>query len=187
MAGQAGAARTTAEMDHTDRQGDQLAERWGVLGYLLAFLRLGMGWTFLWAFLDKMFGLGFATPSEAAWVNGGSPTTGYLSNVEGPFEGVFTSMAGHAWADWLFMIGLLGIGVALLLGIGMRVAAVTGGLLLLFMYLAALPLDNNPFMDSHLLEIVVLAVLAITGAGRVLGLGRMWQRLPLVRTNPWLV
>ena len=29
---------------------------------------------FLWAFLDKAFGLGYATPSGNAWINGGSPT-----------------------------------------------------------------------------------------------------------------
>lgn len=167
--------------------GGEKAERPGALGYVLALLRIGMGWTFLWAFLDKTFGLGFATPAENAWIDGGSPTTGYLSNVDGPFESVFTGMAGQAWADWLFMVGLLGIGLALLLGIGMRIAAVTGGLLLAFMYLAALPLETNPFMDSHLIEILVLAAVALAGAGRVLGLGGYWERLPLVRTNRWLV
>src|SRR5688572_461628 len=31
--------------------------------YLLAGVRLALGWVFLWAFLDKAFGLGFATPA----------------------------------------------------------------------------------------------------------------------------
>src|SRR4029453_123675 len=40
-----------------------------------------------------------------------SPTKGFLGNVAvGPFESVFHSWAGAAWADWLFMIGLLGGG-----------------------------------------------------------------------------
>lgn len=34
---------------------------------------------------------------------------------------------GQAWVDWLFMLGLLGIGLALLFGIGMR-AGTTWGL-----------------------------------------------------------
>ena len=34
--------------------------------YLLAGIRLALGWVFLWAFLDKAFGLGFATPSASA-------------------------------------------------------------------------------------------------------------------------
>ena len=39
------------------------------------------GFIFLWAFLDKSFGLGYATPSDNAWIHGGSPTTGFLPNV----------------------------------------------------------------------------------------------------------
>ena len=50
----------------------------------LAVLRIMFGFYFLWAFLDKTFGLGFSTPAERAWINGGSPTRGFLSGVEGP-------------------------------------------------------------------------------------------------------
>src|SRR5688572_9064984 len=42
--------------------------------YLLAGVRLALGWVFLWAFLDKAFGLGFATSAARAWIDGGSPT-----------------------------------------------------------------------------------------------------------------
>ena len=34
--------------------------------YVLAALRLALGWIFLWAFLDKLFGLGLATKAENA-------------------------------------------------------------------------------------------------------------------------
>ena len=30
---------------------------------VLALARIGMAWSFLWPFLDKTFGLGYATPS----------------------------------------------------------------------------------------------------------------------------
>jgi thiosulfate dehydrogenase [quinone] large subunit len=154
---------------------------------VLGVLRIALGFYFLWAFLDKTFGLGFATPAEGAWVNGGSPTTGFLSGVEGPFAGLFNPMAGAAWADWLFMLGLLGIGLALVLGIGMRVAAGAGALLLGFMYLAALPLQTNPVLDDHLTMALTVVALALVGAGEVLGLGRAWERLPVVRDHRWLV
>ncbi|RIQ18223.1 DoxX family membrane protein [Jiangella rhizosphaerae] len=157
------------------------------LQYVLAALRLALGWTFLWAFLDKTFGLGYATPAENAWIDGGSPTTGYLSGVEGPFGDFFNDLAGQTWADWLFMIGLLGIGLALILGIGMRIAAVAGVLLLGMMYLASLPLDNNPFMDEHITEALMIVVLALTFSGRYLGLGRLWERIPFVQKNRWLI
>jgi thiosulfate dehydrogenase [quinone] large subunit len=49
--------------------------------YTLAGLRLALGWVFLWASLDKLFGWGFATPEKNAWINGGSPTKGFLGNA----------------------------------------------------------------------------------------------------------
>ncbi|MDT4972397.1 MAG: thiosulfate dehydrogenase (quinone) large subunit, partial [Pseudonocardiales bacterium] len=75
----------------------------------LAVLRVATGFVFLWAFLDKTFGLNYATPSAKAWINGGSPTTGFLAHVEvGPFQSFFHSIAGSGWANWSFMLGLLG-------------------------------------------------------------------------------
>lgn len=144
------------------------------------------GTVFLWAFLDKTFGLGYATPTDRAWVNGGSPTTGYLSGAEGTFSGLFQAMAGNVLLDWLFMVALLGIGAALILGIGMRVAAVSAVALLGFMWLASLPLENNPFMDDHLIYAMVAVGLAAQKAGDTLGLGRMWANLPIVQRFPIL-
>ena len=80
----------------------------------------------------------------------------------GPFGDFFYSLAGDAWVDWLFMLGLLGIGVALILGIGMRIAAAPALVLLVLMWIAVLPLVNNPFMDDHL----IYAILAVGLAGR---------------------
>ncbi|MFI2703051.1 hypothetical protein [Cellulosimicrobium composti] len=154
---------------------------------VLGVLRILIGFYFLWAFLDKTFGLGFATPAERAWVNGGSPTTGFLSNLEGTFSGVFANLAGNAFVDVLFMVGLLGIGLALILGIGMRVAAVSATALLLLMYLAELPLVTNPIIDDHITMALTIIALTLLGAGSVLGLGKTWQRLPLVQHNAWLV
>jgi thiosulfate dehydrogenase [quinone] large subunit len=155
--------------------------------YLYAALRLALGWTFLWAFLDKLFGLGHETAEKAAWINGGHPTEGFLKfAATGPFKDFYNSFAGAAWADWLFMIGLLGIGLALILGIGMRIAAAAGATLLVLMWTAVLPPDNNPFMDDHLIYAAVLVVLALVGAGNTFGLGKAWAKLPLVRSNGWL-
>lgn len=148
--------------------------------------RIALGFVFFWAFIDKLFGLGFATPSERSWLSGGSPTEGYLAGVEGPFAGLFNAMSGQAWADWLFMAGLLGIGAALLLGVAMRVAAASGALLLAFMYLSSLPLENNPVVDDHLVYAVVLIGLATVRAGDTVGLGAAWRRLPLVQRHGWL-
>ncbi|WP_435824036.1 DoxX family membrane protein [Actinoplanes missouriensis] len=165
----------------------------------LAVLRISIGFVFLWAFLDKTFGWGYATPSERAWTNGGSPTKGFLSGVEvGPFQGFFNDIAGQAWADWLFMLGLLGIGVALILGIGMRIAAAAATVMLVLMWFAEFPPakttgageathSTNPFMDYHLIYALGAIVTALTYAGHTWGLGRQWAKLPFVQRNRWLI
>jgi thiosulfate dehydrogenase (quinone) large subunit len=165
----------------------------------LAVVRVAVGFVFLWAFLDKTFGLGYATPYARAWINGGSPTKGFLSRVAvGPFESTFHAWAGAAWADWLFMIGLLAIGVALVLGIGLRIAAVSGSLMMLLMWAAEWPLakftsagepsmSTNPLVDYHIIYALALIALAVTYAGNTWGLGRLWARLPFVQRNRWLL
>ena len=163
----------------------------------LALVRIAFGLTFLWAFFDKLLALGFATGraddgtvdrfGDAAWIHGGSPTKGFLAfGADGPFKGFYHDIAGAAWADWLFMAGLLGIGLALTLGIGMRVAGVAGAALYLLMWTVVLPPDNNPVLDDHILGALTVAALALTGAGNTWGLGKVWARVPLVRRAPWM-
>jgi thiosulfate dehydrogenase [quinone] large subunit len=166
----------------------------------LAVLRIGFGLTFLWAFFDKLLALGFATGTnpetgavdrfgDAAWINGASPTEGFLTfgvNPDSPFAGLFNNLAGYAIVDWLFMLGLLSIGVALTLGIGMRFAGVAGGLLYLMMYAAVMVPENNPVFDDHLLGAISVVVLALTLAGDTWGLGKVWARMPFVHGNGFL-
>ncbi|HEU5130328.1 MAG TPA: hypothetical protein VFU12_20285 [Glycomyces sp.] len=154
---------------------------------LWACLRIALGWVFLWAFLDKTFGLGFATDAEAAWVEGGSPTEGFLAfGTKGPLADFYQGLAGVAAVDWLFMAGLLGIGLALILGIGMRIAAVAGALLLVLMWTAALWPETNPFMDDHLVYAGLLIGLALARAEDTFGLGRVWGGLAIVEKHRWL-
>jgi thiosulfate dehydrogenase (quinone) large subunit len=155
--------------------------------YVLAGLRIALGWIFLWAFLDKVFGWGFATPAKNAWIDGGNPTLGFLKNgAEGPFAGFYHAIAGATLTNWAFMLALLAVGVALISGAGIRLAAIGGGLLLIMMWTVVLPPSNNPFMDDHLIYAGVLAVLALTNAGDTLGIGRLWGATGLVRRLPIL-
>lgn len=125
-------------------------------------LRIVMSFIFLWAFFDKLFGLGFATTSEKAWINGGSPTTGFLSmGVKGPLADIFQSLAGVAAVDWLFMIGLLFIGLTLLFNKYVFWGALAGIILMILMWLALLFPENNPLIDEHIVYALVFALLAI--------------------------
>jgi thiosulfate dehydrogenase (quinone) large subunit len=172
----------------------------------LAVLRIGFGLTFLWAFFDKLLGLGFATGAitdpetgartgidfmakDQAWLNGGSPTEGFLSfgvPAHNPFHDTFASMAGQAWADWLFMAGLVGIGLTMTFGIGIRLGAIAGTVLYLLMWVASWPLANNPVIDDHLLGLLSMVVLGLALAGDTWGAGRAWARTDLVRRFPVL-
>ena len=84
------------------------------------------------------------------------------------------------------MLGLLGIGIALTFGIGMRIAAIAGALLYVLMWTVVLPPENHPFLDDHLLGAITLIVLAAFHAGDTWGLGRWWKRTPLVKNTPVL-
>ena len=156
------------------------------LGYVWAATRLGLGWIFLWAFLDKMFGLGHETASADSWIHGGSPTEGFLSGSVGPFSSIYHGIAGAGLVDGLFMVGLAAIGALLILGIGMRFACGAGALMVVLMWSAALPPENNLFLDDHIIYALVLIGLALAGAGNTLGLGRWWTKTSLVQRFPWL-
>lgn len=156
------------------------------LSYVWAATRLGLGWIFLWAFLDKMFGLGHETQTADSWLNGGSPTEGFLSGSVGPFSSFFHSIAGAGVVDGLFMLGLASVGLLLILGIGMRVACAAGALMVMLMWSASLPPENNLFLDDHVIYALVLVGLALAGAGNTLGFGRRWTSTSLVQRFPWL-
>lgn len=179
---------------------DSIAARyvWGVL-------RLVVGWVFFWAFIDKLFGLGFATcraqdssainfGCDAAFIRGGSPTFGFLtfgtqsSHTGGLFDWLAPSAPTDVTlVDWVFMAALGFIGVALLLGVLVRLAGIAGALLVLFMYLAGFVWPaNNPFIDEHILEFVVLVGFTLVPAGRWLGFGTWWANQPTVRKYPML-
>jgi thiosulfate dehydrogenase [quinone] large subunit len=158
----------------------------------LALLRLATGFIFLWAFLDKTFGLGFSTPAERAWINGGTPSQGFLKSdaVTGPLKDFFAGIASPV-TDALFMLGMLAVGVAVMLGIGLYVSAVAGSLIMVLMYLAEWPFaanlaSTNPLVDYHIIYALALVVAATLAAGDTWGLGKTWKALPLVRAQRWL-
>jgi thiosulfate dehydrogenase (quinone) large subunit len=149
--------------------------------------RIALGFIFLWAFFDKLLGLGYATKSASAWLNGGSPTTGFLSKaVHGPFAGIYNGLAGMPLIDWLFMLGLLGIGVALVLGIGVRIAGYAGALLMFLMWSALLPPENNPIIDEHIIYMFLLLGFATSAQASPLVVSKWWADSSIVKQYPVL-
>jgi thiosulfate dehydrogenase [quinone] large subunit len=171
-----------------------MSTRIGKIGLLG--LRLAIGFEFLWAFLDKTFGLGYHTANAKAWIHGGSPTTGFLSGVTvGPLQGTFHSLAGVTAVDWLFMMGLLGVGVALILGVALRPAAISGCAMLAMMYVASWPFakmgggvptaSTNPIIDDHVVSFMALVAIGAFAALSVGMISRRWSALSFVRSHSW--
>ena len=167
---------------------------WGIL-------RIVLGSVFLWAFLDKAFGLGFSTGRDpvtgavdrfgaAAWIHGGSPTAGFLGHglhTTAALTDFYASLAGHAWVDWAFMLSMLLVGLGLMAGVMVRLAVVGGVAWMAMMYSAAsIWPANHPVVDDHVIYAIALVGLALANSGTVYGLGRQWQRLGFVQRHALL-
>ncbi|MBU0496185.1 MAG: hypothetical protein KKA73_22450 [Chloroflexi bacterium] len=90
---------------------------------------------------------------------------------------LYQALAGNPIMDWLFMLGLLGLGVALILGIGMNIACYSGTLFVLLLWSSHLLPADNPLIDEHIIYALVLLGLWAVKAGRTWGLGGWWSRL----------
>lgn len=130
----------------------------------LFLLRVGMGGLFLWAGWDKL-----SLPFSAA---------GFLKTSFGPFAESFKSLAGNQTVDQLVAWGLTLGGLALITGIGTRLASAGLALLMVLIYLAHFPpVVPNHLIDNHVIFILVLGVIWTTKAGQVWGLGK-WLKVP---------
>jgi thiosulfate dehydrogenase [quinone] large subunit len=174
----------------------------------VAALRIIVGWTFLWAFLDKALALGFTTGraedgtidyfSNAGWFFGGSPPAGAVGfALKGPFADNIQSVTGYtmgpagpqvaAWLDWVYMGSMLLIGLGLIFGVMTRLAAVGGIIWMAVFYLGtAIWPEHNPVVDDHVLTVAVLVALILANAGRYYGLGKVWQGFASVRDKRYL-
>ncbi len=152
-----------------------------------AAIRITLAWMLIWAFFDKLLGLGFATKPGQAWINGVSPTTGYLNfGTGGVFGNLFAGLANNVFVDVLFMAALILLGGALLLGIGLKISAVAGSVFFALLWLSNFPPTNNPIVDEHIVYIFALIGIALSHAGHCLGLGKWWAETRLVKRFTFL-
>jgi thiosulfate dehydrogenase (quinone) large subunit len=170
-------------------------------------LRLFIGFEFLWAFLDKTFGLGYGTENAAAWIHGGSPASGVMFSLTGPFTSFYEAVTGghhvtgfgadgaplgfvpvNEWVNWVYMGAMLLIGLGLMAGVMTRLAAFGGMVWMGIFYTAtffATP-RYNPVFDEHVLIFTVLIGIVLANAGRYWGLGKIWQRFDFVKDRKYL-
>ena len=191
-------ATTTGDTDVAVTSGSRLG--WTAL----SIARILIGFVFLWAFIDKLFALGFSTGKDSktgvvdyfgpkAWINGAHVTEGYLKSSSGPLGSFFSGLGAQRWTDWVFMIGLAGIGLALMFGIGTKVAAWSGVAMLAMMYTThawpgTVTGATNPFLDEHIVYgVTAVGIVFVELQRQAVGLGAWWRKLPIVQKNNWLV
>lgn len=158
------------------------------LELFFSLLRIALGFLFFWPFIDKLFGLGFATVTGKAWLDGISPTAGFLEfGADSSLSFLFKDLVGFLFVDWIFMLGLLGLGLSLMLGIGMKIAGVAGPLLMILLYLAVFPSENNPVVDEHIIYLLLFLIFGTNAIGHKFSLYPWWKRTKLVKKYPILV
>ncbi|WP_255169486.1 DoxX family protein [Natrononativus amylolyticus] len=145
---------------------------WAVVG-----LRLIMGWVMLTAGYGKIVG------EFSAY--------GYLANVDpaSPASAAFGAMAESgammAAVDVIIPWTQLLIGIALITGAFVRLAALGASIQMVMFYFGSWDVAGG-FLNDQLVYAAVFLALGAFAAGRILGLGRYLEELPIVERYPKL-
>ncbi len=145
----------------------------------LVSLRLSLGWLFFYAGITKVL-----NPEWSA--------AGYLQGAK-TFAGLyqwFLQPTILPTINFLNEWGMLLLGMALLLGVFMRLGAIAGAVLMLLYYLPVLEFPyigkNSFIIDEHIIYALALLLLAAFQAGRVWGLESWCSNLPICKKYPRL-
>ena len=146
---------------------------------LLFLLRIAMGWYFFYAGIVKVLNPNW---SAAGFLNNAKTFPEFYAWFAEPSILPFTNLLN----EW----GLTFIGVALILGISVRLASVLGAAMMLLYYFPALQFpyagDHSYIIDDHITYALLLLYFAAARAGRVWGLERWCSNLPICARFPAL-
>lgn len=141
----------------------------------LVFLRILIGWHFLYEGVIKLF-----NPDWTAF--------GYLATAQGPFKSIFIALTGDGiigWVDTLNTLVLIFVGVTLILGIFEKWGLIAGMALLLMYYFAHPPFPwleqrnvegSYWFVNKNLIELAALWVLYQIPTSEYFGLNYLLKR-----------
>ena len=147
-------------------------------GYWAAALRIVTGYWFLHAGVTKLA------------VVSGEPfdASGWLLNATGgsPIHGFFAWAAGTPWllefTNVMIPAGEILIGLGLVVGGFVRLAAFFGGVLMTFFYLGNAAWSHG-FVNGDLMGLLLFVTIGVLGAGRVLGLDALLEKTDLGDTR----
>jgi thiosulfate dehydrogenase [quinone] large subunit len=154
-------------------------------------LRLTIGWVFLYAGIEKIFG---AEPfSAVGYLKFGTIGTTAAQVAEGtivnPTHQFWVDMAGNAAlmniVNFLVPFGQVAIGLALILGLATRFAAVMGTIMMTAFWISGWDFAFG-VIEYHSVLAIATAVLGLTAAGEVYGLDALVDDSPIVKRTPAL-
>jgi len=145
----------------------------------LFLLRISLGWLFFYAGVTKVIDPAW---SAAGYLNGAQTFTGFYQWLASPQILPLINF----FNEW----GLTLIGVALILGVIVRLSAVAGAILMIMYYFPVLnfPLvgEYSYLIDEHIVYAWALLLVASLRAGRVWGLEKWCSNLPICSKFPKL-
>ncbi len=156
----------------------------------IAALRVVVGWVFLYAGIEKIFG---AEPFSAA----GFLQFGTAGTAPGAAEGAIVNPTQAFWVDlasntaaigvidFLVPFGQVAIGAALILGLGTRFAGAMGFLMMSFITIAAWDFAFGIVNYTAVLAITAL-LLGVMRAGETYGVDAIVDEQPVVKRTPAL-
>ena len=156
----------------------------------IAALRVVIGWVFLYAGLEKIFG---AEPFSAA----GFLQFGTAGTAPGAVEGAIVNPTQAFWVDLASNLGAMGvidvlvpfgqvaIGAALILGLVTRFAGAMGFLMMSFITIAAWDFAFGIVNYTAVLAVAAL-LLGIMRAGEIYGVDAIIDEQPVVNRTPAL-
>jgi thiosulfate dehydrogenase [quinone] large subunit len=150
------------------------------LAFWLVMMRLTAGWWLLHAGLDKFL----AWPFDASWFVGGAAAGTTL----GPFVTLFGDGILLTFTNIMVPLGQTLIGLGLIFGALTRLAAFFGAFLMTFFYFINGETGGwaHGVVTGELLGLLIFAMIATLGAGRILGVDSYLAELDVVKNNPRL-
>ena len=139
--------------------------------FILGILRIALGWLFLYAGFTKL-------------INPNWSAAGYLNNAK-TFASFYQWLASPnilPLTNFLNEWGLTLIGIALILGVLVRLNSVLGALMMVLYYFPVLEfpyLEHAYLVDEHIIYTLAFIVLAVFQSGRHWGLDGWLSKQPM--------
>jgi len=162
----------------------------------IAGLRVFLGFGFLYAGLAKFFMIGADKPFTSAgflkfgttgsWPGVAEAAEGAPPVIVNPTQGLWVAIAGSptlvSITDALIVFGQIAIGIALIVGLATRFSALMGGLMMVFLTVAAWDFGRGLVNQTSLYAVIAI-VLAATHAGMAYGLDGILEKGTTLRNH----